>query len=78
MPSSTWMLLSYSDEEAGEIRVELSLPRHIDGAGFVKSWTERIILRSAPFGSAPRVVIDDSGEDESTYDVSVVRKDRLG
>lgn len=40
----TWLLLHYVDEEAEEIRVELSLPVSVDDDGRVTGWRERIIL----------------------------------
>lgn len=45
----TWFLLYYRDET--EIRAELSLPDNVSAAGYVDSWSERIIV--------PPYVLDD-------------------
>ncbi len=73
---STWMLLIFADEECGEIRLELSLPRHIDAAGFVIDWLERIIVQPAEYGPSPKVhVHQDSDDDSAGYEVTIVRKE---
>jgi len=66
----TWLLLHYVDEEAEEIRAELSLPVHMDGNGYVDSWLERIILETIPHVSTP-VGDFDIGEE---IDVPVERR----
>ena len=40
----TWLLMHYRDDEADEIRIELSLPAQMTQDGFVTQWKERIIL----------------------------------
>ena len=47
----TWLLLYYVDEEAQEIRLELSLPIRMEKNGPITSWQERIIL--APVSTKP-------------------------
>lgn len=44
----TWLLLHYVDEEAEQIRVELSLPTGLDENGRVIGWHQRIILTPIP------------------------------
>src|SRR6266508_4521445 len=66
----TWLLLHYVDEEAEEIRAELSLPVHMDGNGYVDSWLERIILEPIPHIPTP-VEDFDVGEE---IDVPVERR----
>lgn len=39
-----WFLLIYVDKLIDEIRIELSMPRRIDRAGFITDWRERIII----------------------------------
>jgi hypothetical protein len=61
----TWLLLYYWDEEAEEIRVELSLPREMNDQGYVNRWSTRIILAPVPLMSGPAaqdVPADDEGE----------------
>jgi len=61
----TWILLYYIDEDAEEIRVELSFPEQITTSGYVAIWKERIILESIHFGgSSPSSGVDE--EEEST------------
>ena len=40
----TWILLYYSDNQSGELRVEMSLPVGMNQEGYVDEWQERIIL----------------------------------
>lgn len=46
IPKRTWFLLYYLDEDADEIRIELSLPAAMTGDGHVTAWRERRILQS--------------------------------
>ena len=67
--TQTWLLLHYVDEEAAEIRWELSLPdRMVDG--FVSAFRERILL--------PPVALDkpthQSVSDTDAVDVNVIRR----
>jgi len=66
----TWLLLHYVDEEAEEIRSELSLPVHMDGNGYVDSWSERIII--GPIPHIPEPLADAEAGEE--IDVPVVRR----
>ena len=62
----TWVLLHFVDERLGEIRMELSQPAGMDSEGYVTRWSERIILRSEPFGMPPeegKLPYDDAGDD---------------
>lgn len=63
----TWLLLHYADEEAEEIRAELSLPVHMGAQGHVTAWRERIILRPIPFTTNP----PEEGEDGGDLDIAV-------
>jgi len=47
----TWILLYHFAID--EIRCELSLPSEIGPDGIIKSWKERIILKSIPLGETP-------------------------
>jgi hypothetical protein len=66
----TWLLLHYVDEEAEEIRSELSLPVHMDGNGYVDTWQERIILEPVPH--IPEPLADAAAGEE--IDVPVERR----
>ncbi len=72
----TWFLLHYWDEDADEIRVELSLPAEMTPDGFVIQWRERIILRGSGDGSAvTQAVRDDSiGPGTDVIDIPVIKK----
>jgi hypothetical protein len=65
-----WMFLHHHDEDAAEIRLELSLPNTIE-AGFVTSWTERIVIAAEPFDGITRSIADDGDPD---VDVDVRRR----
>jgi hypothetical protein len=55
----TWILLFYRDDEASEIRCELSLPARMNNEGQVDEWKERIILAAIPFGDGgARIKVD--------------------
>jgi hypothetical protein len=43
-PTTTWLLLHHYDQEAKEVRVELSLPAGLDADDVVTAWHERILL----------------------------------
>jgi hypothetical protein len=68
--SRTWLLLHHVDEDAEEIRAELSLPSHMDGNGYVDSWLERIILAPIPHLPEP-LEASDVGEE---IDIPVERR----
>jgi hypothetical protein len=68
----TWLLLHYVDEEAEEIRAELSLPVHMDGSGYVDTWLERIILEPIAHVPTPMEELD-LGEE---IDVPVERRSK--
>ncbi len=42
----TWILLLYQDEDADEVRAELSLPVVMNPEGYITEWSERIMLSS--------------------------------
>lgn len=65
-----WMFLHFHDEDAHEIRLELSLPNTIE-SGFVTSWTERIVIVAEPFDGITRALADD---DDPDIDVDVRRR----
>jgi hypothetical protein len=67
----TWMLLYYIDEERGEVRAELSLPRFMDEDNYVTDWKERVILSAIPI-DRPQVALSANEEgDEGQYDADV-------
>jgi hypothetical protein len=66
----TWLLLHYYDEQAEEIRVELSLPSRITD-GYVTAWRERLILAPIPLTSGSN---QEAEEPEEEIDVQVERK----
>jgi hypothetical protein len=71
----TWVLLYCIDEEADEIRVELSFPRYIADNGYVSTWSERVLLSPIPLeGRTP----PDGGEEihEEQEEISVTRRAR--
>ena len=49
-PRTTWLLLHHHDQEAKEVRMELSLPAGLDADDVVTAWHERILLE--PFTTA--------------------------
>lgn len=69
----TWLLLHFVDEEAEEVRVELSLPFAISRNGFVLEWKERIILSVIPFTKVIRVNADDE-DDSGELNINVARR----
>ncbi len=68
----TWLLLHHHDEEAEEIRVEMSLPSRITD-GYVTAWRERLILAPVPLTSGANEG-GESEEAEEEIDVQVERK----
>jgi len=70
----TWLLLHYLDENAGEIRLELSLPSVMDDADFIVDWSRRIVLTSIPVDRHP--LEDEEDHDSDAYNVEV--EPRLG
>ena len=71
--AQTRMLLHYIDEEAEEIRSELSLPISITGTGYVEMWKERIILNPIPFTKVILVNVDDE-DDGGDIEIEVARR----
>ena len=69
----TWLLLHFYDEEAGEIRCELSLPAYVDSDGYVSQWLERIILDPVHLNGASLSDAEEEQEPESV-DVKVERR----
>ena len=72
----TWFLLHYSDYDAEEIRVELSLAADMTPDHFVTRWAERIILAGPDDGSAMFNSVPGSGvgPDDDDVDIPVLRK----
>ena len=71
----TWLLMHYRDDEADEIRIELSLPAEMTGDGFVIQWKERIILRDDGGTALARLVPTyDGGSDDDMIDIPVLKK----
>ncbi|HEX8075217.1 MAG TPA: hypothetical protein VF545_09575 [Thermoleophilaceae bacterium] len=66
----TWMLLHHADEDAQEIRVELSLPAGMTG-GLVTDWQERIVLSPVPF--MPHAV-EVAEPDDHAIDIRIDRR----
>ena len=70
----TWILLYYVDEDAEEIRVELSFPEQIASNGFVAIWNERIILPAISLGG-PGTSADADEEDEAVEsEIRIIRR----
>lgn len=65
----TWLLLYYIDQEAQEIRLELSLPIRMEESGPITSWQERIIL--APVSTKPA---DEAPVPHEDYEAPVRRR----
>jgi hypothetical protein len=63
-----WMLLHFHDEDASEIRLELSLPATIEG-GFITSWTERIVVAAEPFDGLDKDRPAEDDDDDIDFDV---------
>ncbi|MYC32144.1 MAG: hypothetical protein F4X64_03075 [Chloroflexi bacterium] len=72
----TWFLLHYRDNDADEIRVELSLPIEMTSDNFVTQWERRIILAGAGDGSASAHSVPDSSFDPDVdmIDVPVLKR----
>ena len=71
----TWLLLHYRDDDADEIRVELSLPAEMTREGFVIQWKERIILAGGDDGSAMVYAVPDDGVGpDDVIDIPVLKK----
>ncbi len=63
---TTWLLLYYWDRREQEVRMEVSLPRGMDGEGYINSWYPRIILNPIPW-TAPAL----PGDDEDTGPINI-------
>lgn len=68
----TWLLLHYYDEDAGEIRHELSCPEEMSGK-HITAWRERILLDPIAFESGVTIDVDIDA-DEPTIDIDVKRR----
>lgn len=67
----TWMLLHYVDEQADEIRIELSLPAaFVDG--YVTEWSERVIPAPVVLGLDSRE--EEEREEDEEIEVPVERR----
>lgn len=76
---ATWLLLTYPDEFAGELRVELSLPVEftrksgVDAErGAVTRFAPRLVLPSIPFVDEASIHDEDQGDDE--IDIRIRRR----
>jgi hypothetical protein len=69
---STWLLLFYLDVVEQEIRVELSLPKTVDGDGRVSGWITRLILRPIDLDDGFGARADDAPADEPPGDIDVL------
>jgi hypothetical protein len=72
VPKQTWFLLHFMDEDAGSIRIELSLPAEMDDDGHVIRWRERVILRSVPI--APNPSLNEDSDDDGDDEIPVERR----
>lgn len=63
---NTWLLLHHIDEEAEQIRCELSLPSAMNETGHIDTWRDRIILDPVSF--AWGAALD---EDETTEELDI-------
>ena len=72
----TWFLLHHRDDDADEIRVELSLAAEMTPDNFVTRWTERIILTWADGGSPIAHPVPGSGDgpEDEEIDIPVLKK----
>lgn len=66
----TWLLLHYVDEDADELRLELSLPADF-ADGYITEWRERVILGSVPLSPGSQ---EEEDEESEEVDVSVERR----
>jgi hypothetical protein len=73
-PNETWVLLYFVDEQAQEIRYELSLPKGMhqaDGKLKIDEWENRIIFTPVPFSSLfDSVTEPDFSEDIDFTDIA--------
>lgn len=72
---ATWLFLIYRDFVRGELRYELSHPKHMGEDGHVDGWIERIIFPPVPFDidDLMRLGTDDGGQSpEITVEIKKV------
>lgn len=72
---ATWLFLIYRDLVRGELRYELSHPKHMGEDGHVDGWIERIIFPPVPFDTddLTRLGTDDGGQSpEITVEIKKV------
>lgn len=70
----TWLLLHYVDEEAEEIRVELSLPISVDDNGRVTGWRERIILTPIAHLPEPFSYVRPAEDEDDQTEIDIRRR----
>ena len=70
----TWMLLIHRDQQAQEVRCELSRPINVNDEGKVDGWAERIILKIVPFGGDVLEVPDGEIPQTPTIAVNINRR----
>jgi hypothetical protein len=68
----TWLLMYFVDEEADEIRIELSLPAFMSREGFVTAWLERIIL--SPMDRSAQAAIESPDQPSTPIEIAVTKK----
>jgi len=67
----TWLLLHFWDDQANEVRLELSMPGEMNEQGVVTGWRERIILDPISLDPTAEVAKD---EPSDPIDFEVPRK----
>lgn len=75
IPTETWVLLYFVDNDVHEVRVELSLPSTMDNEGCISEWSERIILSSLHYQASINVT-SESEEDETEEKIEIERRVR--
>lgn len=70
----TWMLLIHRDQQAQEVRCELSRPINVNKDGKVDGWAERIILAVTSFGGDVLDVPDGDVPQTPTITVNINRR----
>lgn len=75
MPTNdqVWMLLYFIDEEADEVRLELSLPAYMED-DYVTGWTRRIILPSVSIDRDPDKKGKPEEDDTEAYKADLSRR----
>jgi hypothetical protein len=72
----TWVLLYFIDEDASEVRLEVSLPEYMDSDNHVSRWRARIILAPIPLDQPPLPSETEEEEEDGRYEAPVSRAER--